>query len=47
MSISVPSIRWDDRRREEWSTLVRKGATILSQRLGHRPRTDSEPATAR
>ncbi|MCO5988218.1 IclR family transcriptional regulator [Actinoallomurus spadix] len=44
MSISVPSIRWDDRRREEWSTLVRKGAAVLSQRLGHRPRTDAEPA---
>ncbi|GAA4624691.1 IclR family transcriptional regulator [Actinoallomurus vinaceus] len=37
MSISVPSIRWDDRRREEWSGLVRHGAATLSQRLGHRP----------
>src|SRR4051794_32341768 len=37
MSISVPSIRWDDRRREEWSGLVRGGAAALSQRLGHRP----------
>lgn len=41
MSISVPSIRWDDGRRQDWSTLVRHGAAMLSQRLGHRSPTDS------
>lgn len=35
MSISVPGIRWDDRRRAEWTELVRAGAASLSQRLGH------------
>ncbi|WP_433472479.1 IclR family transcriptional regulator [Spirillospora sp. CA-142024] len=37
MSISVPTMRWDDERKREWSELVRKGAAALSQRLGHRP----------
>ena len=37
MSVSAPSLRWDPARREEWSTLIRRGAADLSQRLGHRP----------
>ena len=37
MSISVPSFRWSDQRRREWSELVRRGAAGLSERLGHRP----------
>jgi IclR family transcriptional regulator, KDG regulon repressor len=35
MSISVPNIRWDARRRTELTKLVRSGAAALSQRLGH------------
>jgi IclR family transcriptional regulator, KDG regulon repressor len=45
MSISVPSIRWDDRRRVEWSTLVRRGAAALSQRLGHRSPAAADSAS--
>jgi DNA-binding IclR family transcriptional regulator len=37
MSISVPSFRWSQQRRREWSELVRRGAAGLSERLGHRP----------
>jgi len=37
MSISVPSIRWSDELRREWSELVRHGAAGLSERLGQRP----------
>jgi IclR family transcriptional regulator, KDG regulon repressor len=37
MSISVPSIRWSDERRRQWSELVRGGAAVLSERLGRRP----------
>jgi DNA-binding IclR family transcriptional regulator len=36
MSISVPTIRWSDQRRAEWTELVRRGAGALSRRLGHR-----------
>jgi IclR family KDG regulon transcriptional repressor len=36
MSISTPTIRWSDERREEWTQLVRSGAAALSRRLGHR-----------
>jgi DNA-binding IclR family transcriptional regulator len=36
MSISVPTIRWTDDRRKEWTELIRHGATQLSERLGHR-----------
>ena len=36
MSISVPTLRWTDERRSEWSELVRQGAAALSRRLGHR-----------
>jgi IclR family transcriptional regulator, KDG regulon repressor len=36
MSISVPTIRWSDQRRVEWTELVRRGAAALSRRLGHR-----------
>jgi IclR family transcriptional regulator, KDG regulon repressor len=36
MSISVPTVRWDDQRRAEWTELVRHGAAALSRRLGHR-----------
>jgi IclR family KDG regulon transcriptional repressor len=35
MSISVPNIRWDDKRSAEWTELVRAGARSLSKRLGH------------
>jgi len=37
MSISVPSMRWDDAAREKLSTLVREGAERLSASLGFRP----------
>ncbi len=37
MSISVPAVRWTDERGVEWSDLVRRGASALSERLGHRP----------
>src|SRR5262249_24353856 len=36
MSISVPTVRWNDERRTEWTDLIRGGAAQLSQRLGHR-----------
>jgi IclR family KDG regulon transcriptional repressor len=36
MSISVPTLRWNDDRRQEWGELVREGAAGLSARLGHR-----------
>src|SRR3954451_17996324 len=36
MSISAPTMRWDDRRQREWSDLVAVGAARLSARLGHR-----------
>jgi IclR family KDG regulon transcriptional repressor len=36
MSISVPSMRWDDAAREKLSTLVREGAERLSASLGFR-----------
>jgi len=36
MSISVPTIRWTDERRSEWTALVQRGAAELSRRLGHR-----------
>ncbi|GAA2108858.1 IclR family transcriptional regulator [Actinomadura alba] len=36
MSISVPTLRWNDDRRREWGELVREGAAGLSARLGHR-----------
>jgi DNA-binding IclR family transcriptional regulator len=35
LSISVPTIRWTDQRRAEWTELVRRGAATLSRRLGH------------
>jgi IclR family KDG regulon transcriptional repressor len=35
MSISVPSLRWAEDRRTEWTELVRTGARALSARLGH------------
>lgn len=44
MSISVPTFRWNDEVRREWSELVRGGAAKLSQRLGHRPARQREPA---
>ena len=37
MSISVPSIRWSDELRRQWSELVRGGAAGLSERRGRRP----------
>jgi DNA-binding IclR family transcriptional regulator len=37
LSISVPTIRWDERRSEELAALVADGAAELSERLGHRP----------
>ena len=36
MSISVPTLRWNDDRRREWGDLIRAGAATLSRRLGHR-----------
>lgn len=36
MSVSVPTIRWDDRRRAELESLAVEGAGDLSARLGHR-----------
>ncbi|GIH22321.1 transcriptional regulator [Acrocarpospora phusangensis] len=36
MSVSVPILRWDSARREEWGELVARGAHTLSDRLGHR-----------
>ena len=36
MSISVPTLRWTDERREEWARMVRQGARTLSARLGYR-----------
>jgi IclR family transcriptional regulator, KDG regulon repressor len=44
MSISVPTFRWNDEVRREWSELVRAGAAKLSQRLGHTPLPHGEPA---
>lgn len=38
MSISVPTIRWNERRERELTALVAKGAAELSERLGHRLR---------
>lgn len=35
LSISVPTIRWAKRRRDEWERLVTTGAHDLSARLGH------------
>ncbi len=35
MSISVPTIRWDEPHRAEWTELIRSGADALSRRLGH------------
>lgn len=35
MSVSVPTVRWTDQRREQWTDLVRTGAATLSRRLGH------------
>ena len=36
LSISVPTVRWSEKRVAELETLAVKGATELSQRLGHR-----------
>jgi IclR family transcriptional regulator, KDG regulon repressor len=36
ISISVPILRWDSTRREQWSELVGHGARRLSDRLGYR-----------
>jgi IclR family KDG regulon transcriptional repressor len=44
MSISVPTIRWTDERRAEWTELVRSGAAAMSRRLGHRAESVAEPA---
>ena len=44
MSISVPTFRWNDQVRREWSELVSGGAAKLSQRLGHTPARHREPA---
>ncbi|MFJ2650098.1 IclR family transcriptional regulator [Streptomyces sp. NPDC087420] len=38
LSISVPMIRWSDRREEELARLAVEGADALSVRLGHRGR---------
>jgi DNA-binding IclR family transcriptional regulator len=44
MSISVPTFRWNDQVRRDWSELVSGGAARLSQRLGHAPARRREPA---
>jgi IclR family KDG regulon transcriptional repressor len=44
MSISVPTFRWNDQVRRDWSELVSGGAARLSQRLGHSPSRRREPA---
>lgn len=36
MSISVPTMRWNESSRESLSTLVRQGASTLSESLGYR-----------
>ena len=36
MSISTPTLRWNDQREREWGDLVARGAAALSARLGHR-----------
>jgi DNA-binding IclR family transcriptional regulator len=36
MSISAPTMRWNEQRRVEWGKLVATGAKALSARLGHR-----------
>ncbi|HEY3140426.1 MAG TPA: IclR family transcriptional regulator [Acidimicrobiales bacterium] len=36
MSISVPTLRWDEERAREWSDLVQRGAGKLSGQLGYR-----------
>jgi IclR family KDG regulon transcriptional repressor len=36
MSISAPTMRWNEPRQREWSDLVAGGAARLSARLGHR-----------
>jgi DNA-binding IclR family transcriptional regulator len=36
MSISAPTMRWNEQRRVEWGHLVATGAKALSARLGHR-----------
>ncbi len=37
LSISVPTLRWDDERKRTWSELVQRSADRLSGQLGHRP----------
>jgi DNA-binding IclR family transcriptional regulator len=37
LSISVPTLRWNDERKREWGELVRRSADRLSGLLGHRP----------
>jgi IclR family transcriptional regulator, KDG regulon repressor len=44
MSISAPTIRWNDQRKAEWTELVRVGAAALSRRLGHRIEAVAAPA---
>lgn len=39
ISISVPTLRWNEERRRDWGTLIREGAAALSAKLGHRPPT--------
>jgi DNA-binding IclR family transcriptional regulator len=36
MSISGPTLRWDEPSRDRWSVLVREGADRLSESLGYR-----------
>lgn len=44
ISISVPTIRWTEERRTEWTGLVRTGAVRLSRQLGHRANHVAAPA---
>jgi DNA-binding IclR family transcriptional regulator len=45
MSISVPTTRWDDARRDELAELVLAGTRELSERLGFRPGASPGPHT--
>jgi DNA-binding IclR family transcriptional regulator len=36
MSVSAPTMRWNEKHGREWGDLVRRSAQALSERLGHR-----------
>lgn len=47
MSISVPTVRWDQDRERQLADLVVKGAAELSERLGYRARGNASAAGGR